>query len=417
MANRERGWLRKRERANGMIWLWCYQRRRDSNGKPVENAVPLGLVADIGGDKSAAWLKVGELGLINKHIDNKISIRPTFGELCSEYVKDGLPFRLDNGQRKANGTIETYLYHINTFILPRWRNDVAAEMKPVAIRNWLYGVHDEADYTWETCTKIKQIMSLVFSFVDDNEVYSIRNPLQKVRIPASEDEHEEVKVVVPEQIMRLLERLPSPVRFVALLVASTGIRISECLGLRWLHVNWNEERIQIEQTFRCGEVQRRTKTETSKGPVPMCGVLAECLAEWRRETPYRKDEDFIFASPTLNGRNPLWGQTINARYLKPAALALGLITEAERFGWHSFRHSFATWADEFAGDLSVPQMLLRHADPKTTELYVHRRFEVALEAQRRFMAQLLGIRPIKELVTGPVDTTLLAMEPASEAIQ
>jgi hypothetical protein len=57
-----RGWLRQRERADGMIWLWCYQRERPSDGKIVENAVKLGPVADIG-DETAAWIRVGELGL------------------------------------------------------------------------------------------------------------------------------------------------------------------------------------------------------------------------------------------------------------------------------------------------------------------------------------------------------------------
>jgi integrase len=416
MADKVRGWLRQRERADGMTWLWCYQRLRPSDGKMVENIIRLGLVAEIG-DESAAWIKVGELGLVEKYITNPISPKPTFGELCSEYMRDGLPFRKEDGHRKANGTIETYLYHINTFILPRWRNVVAGEMKPLAIRNWLVKVHDEADYTWETCSKIRGIMSLVFSFVDDNEVYSIRNPLDKVTIPASEDEHDEVKVLSPEQTMSLLERLPSPVKFVVLLVAATGIRISECLGLRWFHVKWNESKIQIEQTFRRGEVQRRTKTKYCKGPIPMCQLLSACLAEWRRRSPYSKQEDFVFASPTLNGMQPLWGQTLNCNFVKPAAIALGLIAEGERFGWHCFRHSLSTWADEAVSDLSVPQMLLRHSDPKMTEAYIHRRLEIGLEAQRRFMQQLMATRSVEQLFGGLPVPELLAMVPASEVIQ
>jgi hypothetical protein len=61
-------------------------------------------------------------------------------------------------------------------------------MKPLAIRNWLVDLHDGEDYVWETCSKIAGIMSLVFAFVDHNEICSIRNPLDKVIIPASEEE-------------------------------------------------------------------------------------------------------------------------------------------------------------------------------------------------------------------------------------
>ena len=46
MANicKVRGWLRQRERAGGMTWLWCHQRLREGDGAMVENTVSLGLV-------------------------------------------------------------------------------------------------------------------------------------------------------------------------------------------------------------------------------------------------------------------------------------------------------------------------------------------------------------------------------------
>jgi len=82
MANKVKGWLRQRMRAEGMTWLWCYQRLRSSDGKMVENSVPLGLVAEIG-DEPTAWIRVGELRLMEKCINQPIAGRPTFGELCS----------------------------------------------------------------------------------------------------------------------------------------------------------------------------------------------------------------------------------------------------------------------------------------------------------------------------------------------
>jgi len=48
------------------------------------------------------------------------------------------------------------------------------------------------------------------------------------------------------------------VNIAALLVAATGVRISECLGLRWRHVKWGENKIFIEQVFRRGEIVKRT---------------------------------------------------------------------------------------------------------------------------------------------------------------
>ena len=395
MADKINGWLRPRERADGMTWLWCYQRLRPSDEKMVENSVRLGLITDIG-DESAAWRRVGELGLVEKYISESLSGKPSFGDLCRAYVKDGLPFRKKDGRRKGKGTIETYLYHINNLILPRWKDDIAEEMKPLAIRNWLYDLHDGHDYRWETCSKTAGIMSLVFSFVDHNEIYSIRNLMEKVTIPASEEEHLELRLLSPEEVFSLMGRLPSPVNIAVLLVAATGVRISECLGLRWRHVKWDENKISIEQVFRRGEIVKRTKTNASKAPVPMCEALATTLNELRQQSPCSKGEDFVFASPTLNGKQPLWGQTMNANFVKPAAMSLGLVAEGERFGWHRFRHSLSTWANAATKDITVSQTMLRHAKPDMTAVYTHGNFDKALDAQREYMEQLRRMKPASE---------------------
>ena len=116
----------------------------------------------------------------------------------------------------------------------------------------------------------------------------------------------------------------------------------------------------------------------------MCSVLSEYLKDWRKQAAYGKDEDSIFASTKLEGRQPLWGQTLNADFLKPAAVTLGVrsVPESERFGWHRFRHSLSTWANEQTGDITVSQTLLRHAKPDTTAIYRQGSFDKALDAQR-----------------------------------
>ena len=69
----------------------------------------------------------------------------------------------------------------------------------------------------------------------------------------------------------------------------------------------------------------------------------------------RQDEDFVFASPTLKGKQPLWGQTMNAQFVKPAGIELGLVAEGEHSGWHRFRHSLSTWANDTTKDITVSQ--------------------------------------------------------------
>ena len=128
----------------------------------------------------------------------------------------------------------------------------------------------------------------------------------------------------------------------------------------------------------------------------MCEALAAMLTELRQQSPYNGEEDFVFASPYLDGKQPLWGQTMNAHFVKPAAVALGLVSDSERFGWHRFRHSLSTWANETTKDITVSQTLLRHSKPDTTAIYTHGSFNKALDAQRVYMEQLLRMKPASE---------------------
>jgi site-specific recombinase XerC len=87
---------------------------------------------------------------------------------------------------------------------------------------------------------------------------------------------------------------------------------------------------------------------------------------------------------------------MNAKFVKPAAIRLGLIAESERFGWHRFRHSLSTWANETTKDITVSQTMLRHAKPDTRAIYTHGTFDKALDAQRVYMEQLLRMKPVSE---------------------
>ena len=89
-------------------------------------------------------------------------------------------------------------------------------------------------------------------------------------------------------------------------------------------------------------------------------------------------------------------QTMNAKFVKPAAIGLGLAAEGERFGWHRFRHSLSTWANETTKDITISQTMLRHAKPDTTAIYTHGNFGKALDAQRVYMEQLLKMKPASE---------------------
>lgn len=413
MADKVKGWLRKRKRADGMTWLWCYQRLRPSDGEMVENSIPLGLVSEVGEDESAAWIRVGTLKLVDKYISNPVNGQPTFGWLANHYINDGLPFNKRNGHRKSKGTIYCYRHALSDFILPRWQGDVAAKVKPLSIRDWLYDLHDESDYDWQTISKIKMVMGQVFDHADIHDLETCRNPVSKVRVPGSEDEDKEVRILQPQETWQIVSCLQDPEKTLVVLIAATGVRISEALALQWKHVRFEDKSIRVEQAFRLSEITT-TKTKSSKASVPMCKALAEILQTWRSQSPYHRESDFVFASDKLNGRKPRTGQVVNRCYLKPAAIAAGVITPGERFGFHLLRHSLSTWVNNATKDVKVVQTLLRHSKPDiTVGTYIHGVPEENLKAQGQYMSAMMkGEHPSQVKIE-----SLMEAKPASDALQ
>jgi integrase len=73
----------------------------------------------------------------------------------------------------------------------------------------------------------------------------------------------------------------------------------------------------------------------------------------------------------MKGRTPLTASMMAADKIRPAAISVGIRLErGQRFGFHNFRHSLATFLINTAKDVKTIQGLLRHAKASTTlDLY------------------------------------------------
>ena len=76
---RQRGWLKKESRIQGETWVPYFRITRKSDGRRVENNIPIGLVRDLP-DKVSAWAEVERLhlrpaaakaGILSSHRDEQ----------------------------------------------------------------------------------------------------------------------------------------------------------------------------------------------------------------------------------------------------------------------------------------------------------------------------------------------------------
>ena len=119
---------------------------------------------------------------------------------------------------------------------------------------------------------------------------------------------------------------------------ASGLRVGELLGLKWEDVDFERDVIHIKRSI----VKQRIgppKTEASQKPIPLSTELAKSLRLWKMKTTYNRPDDWVYASPKMNGTQPYWPNSIFRVYIKPAAKKIGL---TKRIGWHTFRHTFGT---------------------------------------------------------------------------
>jgi integrase len=380
--------------------VFRWRATRDRDGKRVEQSKSVGLVNVIGKSEKAAWVEVERLGL-NKLITlPKGAVR--FSTIAEHYIENELQKKNGMIGRKAGETAARDLHNLRAHLIPRWGHCPAAAILPMEIEGWFESLASSPAgkrgkrsvcLTWATISKIKSIMSQVYSHARRQRLLPAdpsSNPMPLVRC-RSGSAHEAI-VVTPDQMIAILDFLNDEGTrlewMLALLCSATAIRGVELFGLQWRDVDWERSMIRIRRGWSKGKVTAG-KNRQSLTSVALHPVLAACLEEWRAQTAYAKDTDWIFPSDKLRGRKPRSASVAARDYLRPAAIAAGVLPKgdtATRFGWHSLRHSLSTYLADNGVEPAVMMKILRHQRLSTTlEVYTLRVQKSEIAAQGKFL--------------------------------
>jgi integrase len=168
------------------------------------------------------------------------------------------------------------------------------------------------------------------------------------------------KQLTAADITTILEALPAEWRCFFMLLAQSGLRISEQLGLTWDNVHLGDDpHIFVAEQFRHGQ-RKALKTESSAGRVPLSQGMASWLSELRPENVSPDTPVF----PSKAG-TPLGYSNVLRRVLHPALKKAGL--DGQGVGFHSFRRACGSLLlAEGDRNLEEIQRWLRHAQLSTT---------------------------------------------------
>ena len=261
--------------------------------------------------------------------------------------------------RKSFSTRAGYESYIDNWILPRWGEFKLEQVKPVVVEEWLDGIKRARG----TKAKIRNLMSALFTHAMRYE-WTDKNPIKLVRQSAKRERVPDVLELWEVQLQ--LSKLSVRERTLALLDAGTGLRVSELLALRWRDVDFGNLELNVTRSI-WHQVIGECKTEASAKPVPLDSYMAEDLLRWRRQSDYAELDDYVFASETMQGKQPFWPDNLMKRHIRPVAKANGI---NKQIGWHTFRHTFGTLLKANGEDVKTVQELLRHANSRITlEVY------------------------------------------------
>lgn len=210
--------------------------------------------------------------------------------------------------------------------------------------------------------------------------------VDKLRLPARGTRHEAAHFTI-EQLQRILAIAEEPWHTLFCILAMTGLRAGEVLGLQVGDIDLQRMTITVRRSAWYGKVQT-TKNASSETVLPIPGPLAVVLQSYL-PTLNRAPGTFLFM--TRNNRPPSSNKVVEYR-LWAILDALGI----PRCGLHAFRHTHTAMLFDSGATPKVVQRQLRHADARTTlEIYGH----VVGEAHREAVEKVASFCTPKQVGT------------------
>ena len=348
----QHGSLETKSRLEGPdVWQFRWS-EKDPNGRRIYRKRVIGTVEEYPEAESARNAVSGLISEVNWANRRSNSIAMTIAQLCSHFEQRELA---RSNTWRSYSTKKGYAVYLRRWIVPHWGRYELCNIRTIEVESWLRRL----PLARSSCAKIRNVMSVLFNHACRYEFFD-RNPIRLVRQGAKRNTAPDV--LTPNEIKTLVNGLELREKTLVLLAASTGLRQSELFGLKSGDINFDDKTVYVTRSIVCGVVGP-CKTESSQKPVPVHPLIVETLLKWREQQPYRKPDNWVFASRRCRGRKPYWGQAILRKFIRPRAQELGI---QKRFGWHTFRHTYSTLLRSVGTEFKVMQELLRHSSLRST---------------------------------------------------
>ncbi|MGB9780602.1 tyrosine-type recombinase/integrase [Caldanaerobacter sp.] len=335
------------------------------------------------GKTEAARLKEAEKELAKfiAEIEGNTFIEPsrlTFKAFVEKWLKE---YAEDN---LAPKTLHRYKEMLEKRIIPALGHLKLNKIKPVHILEFLNmlkedGARLDGKEGGLSPQTIKHHYRLIHAIFEDAVKWQLisSNPASNIeppKVPKKEAGYyneEEVK-----KLIKALENEKLKYKVAVMVTLAAGLRIGELMGLKWEHVDFENNTIKIEQANQYlpgeGTFTKDPKTETSKRLIAMPKEIMDLLREYKKEQNIERlkkgsmwiDTGYVFTQ--WNGQ-PMYPYTFTKwfpKFLEKHGL--------RRITFHQLRHTSATLLINAGENVRTVSARLGHSNASTTmNIYAH----------------------------------------------
>src|SRR5579862_9142005 len=243
--------------------------------------------------KTAAWNAAQLLRVQLSAAQPALPHVPTVTTLVDNYRAEKMPTRTD--------TRRSYEVWIRNHILPKWGGCALSDLEPRPVEMWLTSL----PLAPKSRAHIRGVLRVLWDYAAwrGDIPRGQRNPMELVTVKGASKRVRQPRSLTVDEFQTFVRQLEEPFHTMALLCCCLGLRISECLALRWSDVDWLGGKLLVERGIVCQQVDD-VKTAESRKKLTIDRELLTDLQTWKQITQFSTADDWMFASPRQLGRLP-----------------------------------------------------------------------------------------------------------------
>jgi integrase len=371
----QKGTIKARKRKQGTVWVLRYRLRAGDSW--TEKTEALEGCSNRKEARKAADQRMLEINRLNS---SSHALRMTLKEFI-----DG-PWKNYVAQRSyKQSTSYGYRSLLTNYIEPHLGGRLLSAITPNDVTVFFTALENQ-EVGGKYLANVYSLAKLVFEVACQFDLIESSPVRPKLHRPKWEREPK--PTLTPEQIRAVFDHIEDEGhRCLFFVVALTGLRVGELLGLRWQNIDLEARTLTVTHSL-----WRRAlgppKTRGSQRVLYLAPALFEALSKHRLRARWIGPDDFVFCR--VDG-SPCDPDTLRRRVLYPALDAAEIKRTSRGHGFHLFRHSAGTILHAATRDVKVAQEILGHSRIETTaNIYTHTERRVVREATEVLAREIVG---------------------------